>query len=139
MKKIEKNFYSNKIFKLLKKFRTFFTFQGLIHETDLITLGSIKRCFYVLNIFLYTQVVSAFVFQEDFDICLGPFFAFCLFLLQKDFNIFHMLLFGVFLCVFNNTYSPFFIQKNRNYFLIFLIRLDLKNCLFTMNQPWVCK
>ena len=64
--------------------------------------------FYVLNnIFSYTQVVSAFVLQEDFDICLRPFFCFCLFLLQKDFGTFHMLLFGVFLCVFDNIHLPF--------------------------------
>ena len=40
------------------------------------------------------------------------FFAFCLFLLQKDFLIFHVLLFSVFLCVFDKFYLPFlYIEK----------------------------
>ena len=57
--------------------------------------------------FSFTQVVSAFALQEDFDICPGPFFTFCLFLYQKNFDIFHVLLFGVYLCVFDNIDLPF--------------------------------
>ena len=35
-----------------------------------------------------------------------------LFLLQKDFDFSHVLLFGVFLCVFDNIYLPFlYIEK----------------------------
>ena len=59
------------------------------------------------NIFSYTQVVIAFVLQEDFDIWLGPFLAFCLFLLQKNFDVFHVLLSPVFLCVFDDIYLLF--------------------------------
>ena len=41
--KFQKKFYSKKIFKLLKNFRTFVIFQGLIHEIkNLIVLGYLK-------------------------------------------------------------------------------------------------
>ena len=40
--------------------------------------------------------------QRAFNVCLEPSFTFFLFLLQKDFDIFRVLLFGVFLCVFDN-------------------------------------
>ena len=40
--KNQKNFYSKKILKFIKKFQSFFTFQEVIHEVNLITLGSIK-------------------------------------------------------------------------------------------------
>ena len=40
--KFKKTFYGKKIFKLIKKFQNFFTFQGLIHEMNLIALGSLK-------------------------------------------------------------------------------------------------
>ena len=49
-----------------RKIHKFFIFQGLIHETNLIALGSLKQpnSFSVLNnVFSYTQVVSAFVFS----------------------------------------------------------------------------
>ena len=38
----QKNFYSEKILKFIKKFQSFFTFQEVIHEVNLMTLGSIK-------------------------------------------------------------------------------------------------
>ena len=41
-KKNQKNFYSEKILKFIKKFQSFFTFQEVIHEVNLMTLGSIK-------------------------------------------------------------------------------------------------
>ena len=44
--------------------------------------------------------------------CPKPFFAFFIFLLQKDFDILRMLLCGVFLCVFDNSYlSSLYIEK----------------------------
>ena len=52
-----------------------------------------------------------FLFQKDFDICLGNLLA-CLFLLQRDFDIVHVLLFEGFLRVFNNSYlSLLYIEK----------------------------
>ena len=65
--------------------------------------------------FSYTQVVSAFVLQEGFDIFLGPFFAFCLFLLQGDFDIFYVLFFW-------NLSLCFLYIKN--IFISFLITLN---------------
>ena len=41
-KKSNTIFYSNKIFKLVRKIKNFPTFQGLIHEINLIALGSLK-------------------------------------------------------------------------------------------------
>ena len=116
--------YSNKIFKL-RKIQNLPTSQELIHETNLVALGSLKwlnSCFYALNnICSYTQVVIAFVLKEDFDISLGPFFAFCLFLLQKNFDVFHMLLSPVFLCVFDDIYLPFLCILRKFWGKIFLI------------------
>ena len=74
--------------------------------------------------FFYTQLAFAFVPQKDsyytfsivqlnFDIFLRLFFAFCLFLFQKDFDIIRQLLFRAFLCVFNNSYLSFlYIEKD---------------------------
>ena len=58
--------------------------------------------YYVLNI----------LFLLNFDIFLGPFFFFCLFFLQKDLDIFCMLLSRVFSCVFDNSYLSFYLFKN---------------------------
>ena len=70
--------------------------------------------FYVLNNnFFYSQVASFYVL-DNAD-------TFYLFLLQKDFDIFHVLISGVFLCVFDNIYLLYlYTQKNvmKNIFLI---------------------
>ena len=50
------------------------------------------------NTFSCTQLVSSLVPQKD------SCFVFYLFFLQKDFDIFQVLLFEVFLCVFDNSY-----------------------------------
>ena len=84
------------------------TFQWLIHEIS----DQIVTFYPLNNIFPYIQEVSDFVLQEGFDICLGSFFAFCLFLLQKDFDTFRLFLFEAFLCVFLNIYLPLlYIEK----------------------------
>ena len=73
-----------------------------------------KINFYVLhNNFSYAQLFLAFLLQispydidnfslfflqRDFCICLEPFFAFFVSLLQKDFGSFSVLLFGAFYC-----------------------------------------
>ena len=77
--------------------------------------------FYVLNEnFSYTQVASAFVPQKGFDIFLGPYLAFCIFLLQTDFDIFCMLFFRVFLCAFDNIYCHFlYITTRKTVFFFF--------------------
>ena len=83
--------------------------------------------FYVLsNNFSYTQVVSAFVFQKDFHNFFRPFFNFCLFLLQKDFETFLVLLFGVFLCIFGNLFAIFNIYGKKNIKNILLVFLCFK-------------
>ena len=83
----------------------------------------------------YTPVTSAFVPQTDFDIFLRSFFTFCLFLMQKDFDIFHVLLFRVFLCVFNNIYLPFFIlRKNYKKYLINFLCEYFMNCFEQLNS-----
>ena len=57
-----------------------------------------------------------FPLQKDFDIYLRTFFGVFIFLLQKYFNIFHVLLFEAFLCFLDNIYLPFlYIQKKKNY------------------------
>ena len=88
--------------------------------------------FYVLNNnFFYTRVVFAYVpdntdtiflflFDSEILVFLRPFIAFCPFLLQKDFDIFHVLLFVVFFCAFDNTCLPFFyIEKKiiKNFYI----------------------
>ena len=80
--------------------------------------------FYVLNnVFSYTLAVFVFFLQEYFYIYLAPFFPFFLFVFQKDVGFFHVLLFGVFICVFNNIYLPFsYTQKQiykKNYTLVY--------------------
>ena len=42
-KTTQKKNYGKKIFKPIKKSQNFFIFQGLIHEINLIALGSIKN------------------------------------------------------------------------------------------------
>ena len=69
-----------------------------------------------------------FLLQKDFYIAHNHIGAFCLFLLQKDFGTFHVLLFGTFLCVFDNSYLKFlYIKKNyKEIFCHFLLHA-LKN------------
>ena len=55
------------------------------------------------NNFSYTQLASAFVPQNDFYYIHDDTEAFFLFLLQKDFDMFCMLLFGALLSVFHNS------------------------------------
>ena len=64
--------------------------------------------------------------QKDVYTTLEHIDAFCLFPLQKDFVIFHMLLFRVFLCVFDNIYLPISIyikyrKKTKKMFYQFFI------------------
>ena len=61
--------------------------------------------FYVLNNnFFYTQVAFT-----NTPVNTDTFF---LFLLQKSFDTFHVLLSGAFLCVFDNIYLFLYIEKN---------------------------
>ena len=108
-------------------FFTFFTFQGRSYEVNLITVRSLKNLssspiviFYVLdNNFLHTQLAFAFVRQkyffnvhDDTDtfflffffrkiLIFRTFFWFLSFSCSEKFW-FHLLLFGVILCVFDN-------------------------------------
>ena len=58
----------------------------------------------VNNNFSYTQPAFAFVPQKDSYYVNDDTDGFFLFLLQKDFDIFCMLLIGAFLCVFDNSF-----------------------------------
>ena len=53
-----------------------------------------------------------FLCQKDFHVCLRHFLAFFLFLLQKDSDIFQVILFEAFLCLFDNVYLPFLYVEN---------------------------
>ena len=65
------------------------------------------------NNFSYTQFAFAFVPQKDFYYIHNDTDAFFLFLLKKDFDIFQVLLFEVFFCVFDNIYLSF-VYAERN-------------------------
>ena len=76
----------------------------------------------------YTQLGFAFVFRKDSCYFHNATDTFFLFLLQKDFDIFHVLLFEAFLCVFDNSYLPFlYIEKNliKRYFIGFSYALKI--------------
>ena len=78
------------------------------------------------NVHDNAENIFVFLLQKYFSICLEPFFAFFLLLLQKDFDIFHVLFLEAFVCVFDNIYLPFlYIEKKiiKNSFLIFFIRI----------------
>ena len=97
-----------------------------------------KMTFYVLNNnFSYTQLSFVVLHQKDFDhhdtdayflfllqkdlyICPGPFFAF-FFLLQKDFGMFHMLLFKAFLCFLIIFINHFYICIQKNYKKVLIV------------------
>ena len=78
---------------------------------------------------MLTMILNPF-FQLNFDIFLGFFFAFCPFLLYKDFHIFHISLSRAFLCGFDNSYLSFlYIEKvYKKYFIYF------KNELYYVNR-----
>ena len=145
-KKLKKKFYSKKIFKQ-KTSRFFFHISRTNPWNEFNCLRIFKNLqsnskviSYVLNNnFSYTQLTLAFVPQITFtmvqtlfsissfflffsDICLVPCFAFRFFLFQKDFDIFHMLLFEAFLCAFDNRYFVIFIYRksfSKNIFISF--------------------
>ena len=82
-------------------------FEFSTQDSSLKSLKHPLHTFYVLNNnFFYSQVASSYVpnntdaFFLFFDTFLKSLFAFYLFLLNKDFDIFCVLLFGVFLSFF---------------------------------------
>ena len=79
----------------------------------------IKIIFYALNNynnFSYTQLCFLFLLRKDFYICPWSFLFFFLFLLQKEFGIFLMLLFENFLCFL--TIFIYLYEKNYENILI---------------------
>ena len=94
------------------------------------------------NVFSYTQVASAFVFQEDFDICHTPFSPFIFFFLRKiliSFTCFFSKSFLVFLII---HFYHFYIWKKsfieKKIFLIpfsriFFIRIFFTRIFFIRN------
>ena len=63
--------------------------------------------------FSYTQLISAFVRQKDFHYVHDDSDVFFLFVLKKGFDIFRVLLFNAFLCVFGNSYLPFLYAEEK--------------------------
>ena len=97
--------------KTIQKIENFFMLQGLIHEINLIALGSLKKIIKWLNTYLLCV-------KLQFE--LEPFFAFYLFLVQKHFDISHLLLFKAFLFVFNNSCFLFlYIEKHYFYYFFY--------------------
>ena len=160
--KKQKN-YSKKIFQLKKISE--FSYISRTNSWHKIALGSLKNlwssrtiAYYMLysNSF-YTQLASFRVPQRDSyyvhddteDFCLfplqlnidfffGPFFTFWLFLPQGDFDVFHMLLFGVFLYAFDNSYLSFlYIYRKKNYKKYFIsIFIVFKNYVNYVSILW---
>ena len=88
-RQFKKMFYSKEILKLIKKFQSFFIFQGLIHD-KFNCLRIFKNLwsgpiiiFYVLNNFSYTQLTFTFVLQKDSYNVHNDTDAFLLFLFRK--------------------------------------------------------
>ena len=89
-----------------------YIFSVVLQLIEEILLSNEKVIFYVLNNnFSYTHLASAFVPQKDFYYVLDDtdaskiLISFSdLFLRQKDFGIFRVLLLGTFACVFDNVY-----------------------------------
>ena len=82
----------------------------------IITLYSISFFLWIIRKIYYvhddTEAFFLLLWQLNFDVFVGTFFAFCYFLLKNDFDIFHVLLSPAFLCVLDDSYFPFlWIQK----------------------------
>ena len=79
-----------------------------------------------------------FLVQQKFDIFLKRFFSFRLFLLQKDFHIFRVLLFGVFLCVFHDSYLTLFTYRKKYYKMYFFINFKNNFTLLYLKLHELC-
>ena len=108
--------------------------------------------FYILNFFFFlffrkilltiTMTLKAFflfLLQKYFGIYLRP--CFFLFPSQKEFDIFHVLLFKAFLCVFGNIFAIFTYRK-KNYKKYFFIRSKnymsyVNNVTYVNNESYV--
>ena len=77
-----------------------------------------------------TQIASAYILhntdafflflpQQNFDTFFSSFLPFVFFLSRKNFDIFHVLLFRAFLCVFDNIYLPFLYIEQKLYKIFF--------------------
>ena len=77
----------------------------------IITLYSISFFLWIIRKIYYvhddTEAFFLLLWQLNFDVFVGTFFAFCYFLLKNDFDIFHVLLSPAFLCVLDDSYFPF--------------------------------
>ena len=69
----------------------------------------------------FTSILTflSFSYSERFLYTQEHIGAICLFFLQKDFDIFHALLFDAFLCVFDNIYLPFLYLEKKFYKIYF--------------------
>ena len=132
LEKFKKNFKKliiKNTFKLKKNFRIFNC--PIILKN--IQSGPIVFYYVLYNNFFHIQIAPVFVPQKiavTFKMTLMIFFfffcsnilisflsifsLFCFFLFQKDFDIFRVLLFGVFPCAFDNCYFSF-LYKEKNY------------------------
>ena len=100
--------------------------QLFIMRYIIITLYSISFFLWIIRKIYYvhddTEAFFLLLWQLNFDVFVGTFFAFCYFLLKNDFDIFHVLLSPAFLCVLDDSYFPFlWIEKkiiiNLSFFL----------------------
>ena len=69
----------------------------------------------ILTSFTTILTFLSFSYSERFLYTQEHIGAICLFFLQKDFDIFHALLFDAFLCVFDNIYLPFLYLEKKFY------------------------
>ena len=105
--------------------------------------------FHILNFFplfffreiliTFTMILMLFIFFFFRKILItvsSLFSRFVFFILQNDFDNFNVLLFGVFLCVFDNIYFPFLYKEwkfTKKYFSIFFIRIFFVKMIFFLS------
>ena len=152
--KFKKNYYSKKIFKLIKKYQNFLIFQGLIYEINLIALGSLKiykatqmlflMCqiiiFHILNmrlllflrkiVIMLTMMLKLFFFFRKILISVsGHFPPFFFFFFGETLISFTCFFSGIFFVFFDNSSLSFsYIEKKvieRYFFTIFFICLKI--------------
>ena len=103
----------------------------------IITLYSIGFFLWIIRKIYYvhddTEAFFLLLWQLNFDVFVGTFFAFCYFLLKNDFDIFHVLLSPAFLCVLDDSYFPFlWIEKKIIINLSFFCMLQKLTLLYEL-------
>ena len=105
---------------------------SILNQSLVLFLKKIFMFMIILTLFFF------FLFSKILMSFLRFFFASCFSLLQKDFDIFHVLLYGVFFCVFENIYLLFlYIEKIFLQFFLYALKLILLNELCKLCE--LCK